>query len=220
MTLDNTITAVFTATKGRTASKRHAMADSKTVITVCGLDTTTGFYLGGHHHTPQEITCGNCLRILRLKPMITLEITAEILSAYRPDDHSGCEHFEDETDSDCDAVGGRSLDGDTRTISEESITVEFDPEAWAEAVYAWGVDGQAQIISAYLRAVLDGPLNDYGYQTWAFDHYPVEFYGPGQTLRAVEEGSAETFADYTLRITGPGVTDSLRRVAFETLVSC
>lgn len=218
MNLNDTITAVFTATLGHKLSKRHAMANSTADYSVCGLWVGTGFYLSGYHHTPHEITCGNCLRILRQRPLLTLEITAEVRSGYAPADHSECEHFDAETDSDCDAVGGRSLDGDTRTISEDFITLKFDPEAWAEAAETWGVEGQAQIISAYLRSVLDRPLNSYGFQTWTFDHCPVEFYGPGVTLRAVD-ADTETFTEYTLRITGPGVTDSLRRVAFEILVS-
>lgn len=246
-TLDNTIKAVFTATKGHKTSKRHALADAFTDITVCGVDTTTGFYKGGMHHIPQEVTCLNCVRILTKRPIILIEITSNKMTAHLPADHSQCEHtglgqgrdnHDSEcsirmpcdcyygckcecdcelSDSACDAVDGRSMDGDWRYVREEVNEVSYDRDAWREAEESWAVEGQAQVISAYLRSVLGSAR----YLSWGFDHSPVAYYGERVTLVATEEDShdPEFWTDHRLTLTGPGVTDYIRRTAYEILAS-
>jgi len=229
----------MTATTGRKGSKMHATVSSEiNAPTVCG-KATPGMYQGGYHDGETVVTCGNCVRILRKAPVIKIEIEVHEYST-DAEDHSECLHREDvhegcsdclltdepgcETcmagdcecesigDEECDNVGGRSLEGDHRTIREHAEVFPFERDVWRDAVNMPELTTMSDVYAVYVDAVIGSVLSPYRYLTWTNERTDAQAHECSDT-----DGGTHT--DYTLTVSGPGVTDTVREMVLRTLAS-
>lgn len=232
--LDNAIKARFTTAKTlRNNPPVHALPDAYTDTTICGLDTTTGYWHGGMYNTLQEVTCGNCVRILTAAPRLTLEVFAAQITDHLPADHSECAHAHDhdfecakasEPDSECtcnehcDSVGGRHMDGDRRYLSETNHSIPFDAERWSDAKRDGHTEEQSLFL--YVHSALRAENPDFTYATWQQEGFPAH-YNPraGLVATMAEDDGSEIYTELRLTLTGPGVTEWQRRTIFEALAS-
>lgn len=140
----------------------HALPEGSDLTTLCGRDATGHTIDNGLASAEKDVTCRSCTRSMLTKPRPVIKIITAEVSHHAPTDHSECDHRTvtldqhsdtctmvvhirngefrtgrscdcEYSDSACDSVGGRWLEGDRRYLSEHTVTVvPFDPESWAE----------------------------------------------------------------------------------------
>jgi hypothetical protein len=237
-------------TAQKTGSKvKHSLPESGGYTTLCGLDTEskTGrtWWRGeGIYDTETDVTCRNCIRVMTANPEIIITVMVSEESGYAAD-HTDCDHASDGKsecaphedncpvlnegdecicDAECDAVGGRSLDGGVRYISETTEVLEFECDYWA--IFAKDATGLTAITAeSYVKFILNRPTGSHFWSLgWHLD-------GTGSTysrqsyLNACKTSAddymidSETHFEHTLRITGAGVTPALREALFKALQS-
>jgi len=180
------------AVKSGRKAKMHA-TDVNQTRTVCG-NATDGMFKGGYHEGETEVTCGNCVRILRKTPMVEIEIETY---EYSTDalDHSECDHDDTESDE-CESVGGLSLEGDQITLDCHTERFTWDAVDYAECV------DLTEYIEKLMHNAGDARWADYNER------------GQGHTCHEYIGGQ---HTDYTVTVYGPGVTDAVRSEIFRAL---
>jgi hypothetical protein len=237
------ITSLRTAQKSGSNAK-HSLPESGGNTTLCGLDTdsTTGrtwFRGEGMYDIQSEVTCRNCIRVMAANPEIIITVVISEESGYAAD-HSDCDHASDSKsecaphydncpvlndgdecscDNDCDAVGGRSLDGDIRYISESTEVLEYDRDYWE--IFAKGTVGQTTLTAeSYVKfAIRQVSRGGFAHLKWHMDGIGSTYMIACRTWRDDYLVHPEIHFEHNLMITGAGVTPALRESLFKALQS-